>query len=425
MQRIGTHPMARINYAIRTGSFAYSFVVLGIHGWEHGNGPLFWTALCLQFLLYPHLAYLHTLRAEDSRRAEATNLFVDAALLGLWVGALHFPLWIAYGGLFSTSLNAAVVFGPRRGVWSLVTYCAGAAVGLAVGGFQFLEETSALVTALCFVGSLGYTVAIGGVVKELRGRVRESEGRYRLLAENAADLIAIVDRQGHWVYTSPSFDPVLPAHEREAGTDAFARAHPDDAEAARSAVLRAAATGRARELVLRLVDSQGRMRRFKAVIQPVKGDAKPEARLVLALRDVTDLHESEERLLITAHALEGMTEAIMITAADGTIVTVNRAFAQITGHAKEDVLGRPEKSIRTAMQGADFFDSAYAAVHREGYWSGTTWNKRTNGTVYREWRSIRAAKADDGTVTHYIHVFYEAGAPRNGLSGALPQDGAA
>jgi PAS domain S-box-containing protein len=416
MQRIATHPMARINYAIRAGSFAYSFLVLAIHGWERGFGPLYWTALALQFLLYPHLAYLHTLRAENSRRAEAINLFVDAALLGLWVGALHFPLWIVYGGLFSTSLNAAVVFGTVRGAWSLATYCAGAAVGLGLTGFDVLEETSPLVTALCFVGSLAYAIAVGGVVRKLRGRARESESRYRLLAENAADLIAIVDNDSRWVYTSPSFDPVLAAADRAPGGNAFERAHPDDAEAARNAVLRAASTGRSRELVLRLVDSGGRMRRYKAVVSPVKGEAN---RLVLSLRDVTDLHESEERLLITAHALEGMTEAIMITAKDGTIVTVNRAFTQITGHAREDVLGQPEKSIRTALQTGEYFDNAYAAVQRDGYWSGTSWNRRRNGTVYREWRSIRAAKDAAGAVTHYIHVFYEVGAPRSGL--AVPQ----
>src|SRR5918911_5446955 len=142
MQRNGAQSMARINYAIRAGSFAYSFLVLAIHGWEQGYGSLFWTALCLQFLLYPHLAYLHTLRAENSRRAEGINLFVDAALLGLWVGALHFPLWIAYAALFSTSLNAAVVFGSIRGAWSIAAYCAGAAVGMAVGGFEGLQEKS-------------------------------------------------------------------------------------------------------------------------------------------------------------------------------------------------------------------------------------------------------------------------------------------
>ena len=416
MQRNATHPMARINYAIRAGSFAFSFLVLAIHGWERGFGPLYWTALALQFLLYPHLAYLHTLRAENSRRAEGINLFVDAALLGLWVGALHFPLWIAYGGLFSTALNAAVVFGTVRGVWSLATYCAGAAVGLGLTGFDVLEETSPLVTALCFVGSLAYAVAVGGVVRKLRGRARESESRYRLLAENAADLIAIIDNDSRWVYTSPSFEAVLAAADRAPGGNAFERAHPDDAEAARNAVVRASSTGRSRELVLRLVDSAGRMRRYKVDVSPVKGEAN---RLVLSLRDVTDLHESEERLLIAGHALEGMTEAIMITAKDGTIVTVNRAFTHITGQAKEEVLGQPEKSIRTALQTGEYFDNAYAAVQRDGYWSGTSWNRRRNGTVYREWRSIRAAKDASGSITHYIHVFYEVGAPRNGV--AVPQ----
>ena len=48
----------------------------------------------------------------------------------------------------------------------------------------------------------------------------------------------------------------------------------------------------------------------------------------------------------------------------------------------------------------------------EGYWSGTTWAKRKNGSVYREWRSVRTVKDPNGAVTHYVHVFYEAGNPR-------------
>jgi len=41
-----------------------------------------------------------------------------------------------------------VVFGTVRGAWSLATYCAGAAVGLGLTGFDVLDETSALVTGL-------------------------------------------------------------------------------------------------------------------------------------------------------------------------------------------------------------------------------------------------------------------------------------
>ena len=407
--------MVRINYALRAGSFAYSFIVLGIHGAERGFGAVFWIGLVLQFLVYPHLAYLYARRAADSAGAERLNLLVDAALLGLWTGTLHFPLWLAYAALFSTTLNAAVVFGIVRAGISVGSFAIGAALGIAIAGVEFLEQTSNLVTALCFIGSFGYSCAVGGVVYTLRNRVRESEARYRLLAENAADLVAMIDLDGRWLYASPSFEAVLDPAELVAGGDAFTRAHPEDAYRARMAVRRCAGTGKPRDLTLRLVDRAGRMRRFTAVVQPVKGEPLPAARLVLALRDVTDLRESEERVLMQAHALEGMTEAIMITAADGTILSVNRAFTKITGRASDEVLGQPEKAVRSPLLPPAFYDDAYAAVRRQGYWSGTSSNRRKNGSVFREWRSIRSAKDAGGSVTHYVHVFYEA---RSGFNDA-------
>src|SRR6185436_12874457 len=103
----------------------------------------------------------------------------------------------------------------------------------------------------------------------------------------------------------------------------------------------------------------------------VLGEDPGQSKVLLVSDDVTDLRESEERLLLAAHALEGMTEAIMITAADGTVVTVNRAFSDITGYTRADILGQSEKSIRNALQPPEFYDEVYAAVQRDGYWSGT------------------------------------------------------
>ena len=84
-----------------------------------------------------------------------------------------------------------------------------------------------------------------------------------------------------------------------------------------------------------------------------------------------------------------------------------------------DVLGTAESSIRNALQPPDFYDELYAVVRREGYWSGTTWSRRKNGSVYREWRSVRAVRDAGGAVTHYVIVFYEVGVPR---AGTIPQD---
>ena len=62
----------------------------------------------------------------------------------------------------------------------------------------------------------------------------------------------------------------------------------------------------------------------------------------------------------------------MITTADGTIVTVNRAFTSITGHERDQVLGKPAAGVRSSLNPPEFYDEALATAARQGYWSGTT-----------------------------------------------------
>ncbi len=414
------HRRAVLNYRIRTAAFAWCFVVLGIHAWEADAGPGYFGVLALIFLVYPHLAYLRARYSINSKRAEELNLYVDAALLGAWIAMLHFPTWIFYAAVFSTTLNATVVSGLRGTMRSL--FCFALAVGIVclVLGVDIQPNTSALVSALCFAGSLAYSTAVGWVVFKqgnrlvaTRDELRGSEERYRLIAENAADLVAMVDRDGKWLYTSPSYERILDKPDLGIGVDAFRRVHPDDAERARLAMARVAAMSKPREVAMRLVDRDGRVRQYRTHIQAI-GPDKPAKRLLFASVDVTDLRESEERLLVAAHAFEGMTDAILISGADGNVVTVNRAFCEITGWSREEVVGQPETRVRNAVQPPEFYDEVYSTVERNGYWSGNTWAKRKGGSLYKEWRSVRAVKDPSGIVSHYVQVFYDADAPKPG-----------
>src|ERR1051325_10219708 len=293
-----TPRLVRTIYAVRTGGFAYCFLALGLLLWERGASAEAWVLCAAQFLVYPHLLYLRARHSKRPRQAEFHNLFVDSTLFGAWC---------AYFG-----------FEP------VVT------LGVVAGFFNYAPAASDLVNGVLMVGILAYTCAVGYVVYRqnrrlvcTRDKLQASEERYRLIAENVADLIGMVDHDGRWLYASPSYERVLERADLEPGVDAFLRVHPDDAERARMAVGRVAATGRSREVVLHLVDREGRMRQYKTLIPACAGDegavGAPRHRLILASRDVTDLRSSEERLILHAHALEGMTEAIMITLADGTI----------------------------------------------------------------------------------------------------------
>ena len=126
------------------------------------------------------------------------------------------------------------------------------------------------------------------------------------------------------------------------------------------------------------------------------------------LRDAREaLRQRGEKLAIQANVFENMADAMMIIAADGTILSVNRAFTTVTGYGADEVCGKSESEFRTALQPAEFYDDIRDVLTRQGHWSGTSWNRRKDESIYREWRSISVIRDAAGQVTHYVVFFAE------------------
>ena len=58
---------------------------------------------------------------------------------------------------------------------------------------------------------------------------RKNEEIFKIVTENAADMIALVDVKGHRLYNSPAYKRILGYSPAELGeTSAFEQIHPDD-----------------------------------------------------------------------------------------------------------------------------------------------------------------------------------------------------
>jgi len=113
-----------------------------------------------------------------------------------------------------------------------------------------------------------------------------------------------------------------------------------------------------------------------------------------------------EELRISAYAFDTQ-EAMTITDITGNFIKVNRAFCEITGYTKEEVLGQNPKILKSSLHDKEFYKNMWNELIKNGSWHGEIYNKRKNGEIFPEILSITAIKNDENITTHYIAQFVD------------------
>jgi PAS domain S-box-containing protein len=148
----------------------------------------------------------------------------------------------------------------------------------------------------------GRVVRIVGVARDItdqrlaQEQLRRREECFRLLIENAPDMIHVVDNQGLLRFQSPSAEQILGyTQEERLGRSVFDLVHPDDLAAARAALGQAVAQpGQSVRVECRLRHKNGQWRLLQVVGRSLPEQAD-EGFIVLNSRDVTDQRRLEEQ----------------------------------------------------------------------------------------------------------------------------------
>lgn len=127
--------------------------------------------------------------------------------------------------------------------------------------------------------------------------LRESEARFRLIAENAADLIAVVDSKGRRLYNSPSYETVLGYSPQELKNNwAFGEIHPDDRARVMEAASATFETGRGRVIEYRMRHKDGSWRMLQSSGGTIRNERGEVQGLVIVAHDITERKLVEDEL---------------------------------------------------------------------------------------------------------------------------------
>ncbi|NVZ53475.1 EAL domain-containing protein [Pseudomonas sp. B6002] len=265
-----------------------------------------------------------------------------------------------------------------------------------------------------------------GVAKDVTDQIeaseslRDSEQRYRMLAESISDVICSTDSQLALNYISPSVSAVLGYDVDWVFKNGWQSiiANPQQLSGIYSLV----------ERVSRALGDTAALNQLRDEVQTqlflfdcLRADGRKvpiELRLVLVWdehgafegilgvgRDISQQRRAEKDLRMAATVFEHSTSAILITDPAGYIVQANEAFSRVSGYAVSDVLDQLPNMLTVDEQQEAHLRYVLKQLHQHSTWEGEVWLKRRNGEHYPAWVGITAVFDDEGDLASYVCFF--------------------
>jgi PAS domain S-box-containing protein len=142
-----------------------------------------------------------------------------------------------------------------------------------------------------------YTVYQHLQLQRMRRQLADRERLFHLISENAADMIAVIDREGRRLYNSPAYEKLLGYGPEELSTTStIEQIHPDDRARVLEAAEKVHRTGLGERIEYRFRHKDGSWRVLESTSSAIPGKDGETEGLVIVNRDITERKRTEALL---------------------------------------------------------------------------------------------------------------------------------
>ena len=254
-------------------------------------------------------------------------------------------------------------------------------------------------------------IGIISLMRDIRERraaedaLRKSEERFRLLFESAPLGIISCDVSGHIVDINPTLLRIIgsPTVLSE-GHMAFADFPPLAEIAMDKEIQQCLKLGQPVSNEGTYTSQWGGKVHLRYLLTPLRGEEGVTTGLQAMIEDITERVQSEHELKKLSAAVGQSANAICITDTNGFVEYVNPHFSALTGYSIMEVIGRRVSMLSSGRHPRSFYEEVWETILGGKTWSGLMQNRRRDGELYWERKTISPIFGDNGEILNFLSI---------------------
>ncbi|MEO5732997.1 MAG: PAS domain S-box protein [Rubrivivax sp.] len=289
---------------------------------------------------------------------------------------------------------------------------------------------STLPATIVLLGGILASGLLAGLLQQQRNGQRRAEdlaegmtaemARLAVVAERTSNAVIITDRQLRITWVNDAFTRLygLTLDQALGRTPESLLGTPHSSAEAIATLARAAEAGVGCRVEVVNRTHDGQLVWLDTEVQPMLDHDGEVSGFVEIASDITTRRNADKRIAALARENAALLDTIhahmivSVTDRNGVIVEVNDAFCRISGHAREDLIGRTHAVVNSGVQSPSFWAAMWQTIASGKPWRGQVCDRARDGSLYWVDSIVAPVMGADGTIEKYVSLRTDISASR-------------